>query len=35
MATRGLLIVGLRGRYTEGWVWFLSTLLFGLLHLPN
>lgn len=35
LATRGLLIVGLRGRYTEGWVWFLSTLLFGLLHLPN
>ena len=35
LATRGLLVVGLRARYTEGWVWFLSTLLFGLMHLPN
>lgn len=35
MATRGALIVGLRGRLTEPMVWFLSTLLFGLMHLPN
>jgi membrane protease YdiL (CAAX protease family) len=35
MATRGALIVGLRGQLTEPWVWFISTLLFGLLHLPN
>lgn len=35
MATRGARIVGLRGQLTEPWVWFLSTLLFGLLHLPN
>jgi membrane protease YdiL (CAAX protease family) len=35
LATRGLLLVGLRARCTEGWAWFLSTLLFGLLHLPN
>lgn len=35
MATRGALIVGLRGTLTEPWVWFISTLLFGLMHLPN
>lgn len=35
LATRGALIVGLRGRLTEPWVWFASTLLFGLMHLPN
>ena len=35
MATRGALIVGLRGKLTEPWVWFYSTLLFALLHLPN
>jgi CAAX protease family protein len=35
LATRGALIVGLRGRLTEPRVWFISTLLFGLMHLPN
>lgn len=35
LATRGALLVGLRGKLTEPWVWFLSTLLFGLMHLPN
>ena len=35
MANRGLLIVGLRARLGEGWVWFLSSLLFGLMHLTN
>lgn len=35
LATRGALLVGLRGTLTEPRVWFVSTLLFGLLHLPN
>ena len=30
--SRGLVIVGLRGSVSEGWVWFFSALLFGLLH---
>ncbi|MEQ6902081.1 CPBP family intramembrane glutamic endopeptidase [Nocardioides sp. YIM 152588] len=34
-ATRGVLITGFRGRYTEPVVWFWSCALFGLLHLPN
>jgi membrane protease YdiL (CAAX protease family) len=32
LLTRGLMIVGFRGSLAEGWVWFLSSLLFGLLH---
>lgn len=32
---RGLLLVALRTRFTEGLVWFLSTLLFGVMHLVN
>lgn len=35
LMTRGILVVGFRGRYVEAKVWFLSSLLFGLLHLPN
>lgn len=35
LATRGVLIVGFRGRYVETRVWLLSTLCFALLHLPN
>ncbi len=35
LATRGLLLVGLRSRLSEGWVWFLTSLLFGLMHLVN
>ncbi|MFD4960174.1 CPBP family intramembrane glutamic endopeptidase [Microbacterium sp. NPDC058389] len=35
MANRGLLVVALRSRLGEGWVWFLSSLLFGLMHLTN
>ena len=35
MATRGLLLVGLRSRLHEGWVWFLSSALFALMHLTN
>ena len=33
--TRGLLIVGARGNLHERWVWVVSCLLFGLLHVPN
>ena len=32
LLTRGLMIVGFRGSVSEGWVWFLSTLSFALLH---
>jgi membrane protease YdiL (CAAX protease family) len=30
--TRGLMLVGFRGGMSEGWVWFLTCALFGLLH---
>ena len=33
--TRGQLLVALRSRFGETGVWFFSTLLFSLLHLPN
>jgi uncharacterized protein len=32
---RGMLLVGLRRRLPELWVWLLSSLIFGLLHLLN
>jgi membrane protease YdiL (CAAX protease family) len=35
ITTRGLLLTGLRSRLNEGWVWFLSTALFALMHLLN
>ena len=35
ITTRGLLLTGLRSRLNEGWVWFLSTALFALMHLVN
>ena len=35
MATRGVLIVALRAKLGEGWVWFISSTLFGLMHLTN
>lgn len=35
ISSRGALITGFRARYTEPMVWFLSCLLFALLHLPN
>ncbi|TCJ23871.1 CPBP family intramembrane metalloprotease [Microbacterium sp. PI-1] len=35
IVNRGLLVVGFRSRLGEGWVWFLTSLLFGLSHLVN
>ena len=35
MASRGLLLVGFRGALSERQVWLWTSLLFGLLHLPN
>jgi membrane protease YdiL (CAAX protease family) len=35
LLTRGQLIVAARGTLHEGWVWFASSLTFGLLHAPN
>jgi len=32
---RGSLIIGLRSKYREDMVWFISTLLFAALHIPN
>lgn len=35
LTTRGLLLTGLRAGLSEGWVWFLSTLAFGVMHYAN
>ena len=35
ITTRGLLLTGLRSRMNEGWVWFITTALFALMHLMN
>jgi membrane protease YdiL (CAAX protease family) len=35
ITTRGLLLTALRSQLTEGWVWFLSSALFALMHLIN
>lgn len=35
MANRGLLLVGLRSRLGEGWVWFITSALFAVMHLTN
>ncbi|MDC7803766.1 CPBP family intramembrane metalloprotease [Sphingomonas sp. BLCC-B65] len=35
LTTRGVLLVALRSRLSEVWVWFLTSALFGLMHLVN
>lgn len=35
IVNRGLLLVGFRTRLSEGWVWFLTSAMFGLGHLVN
>lgn len=35
LTTRGLLLTALRSRLSEGWVWFITTALFALMHLIN
>ncbi|WP_312182780.1 CPBP family intramembrane glutamic endopeptidase [Arthrobacter sp.] len=35
IVNRGLLLVGFRTRVSEGWVWFLTSALFGLSHFVN
>ncbi|RZU65600.1 hypothetical protein EV379_1934 [Microterricola gilva] len=35
LTARGLLLTALRSRLHEGWVWFLTSLCFGLFHLVN
>jgi membrane protease YdiL (CAAX protease family) len=35
MTSRGLMIVALRSRLSEVWVWFISSAAFGLMHFMN
>ncbi|WP_066302399.1 CPBP family intramembrane glutamic endopeptidase [Arthrobacter luteolus] len=35
IVNRGLLLVGFRTRLSEGWVWFLTSAMFGLTHFVN
>lgn len=35
LMARGLVLTAFRARLHEGWVWFLTSLLFGLMHLAN
>ncbi|MFG6503018.1 CPBP family intramembrane glutamic endopeptidase [Microbacterium sp. P05] len=35
MMARGLVLTAFRARLGEGWVWFLTSALFGLMHLVN
>lgn len=35
LMARGLLLTGLRSRLREGWVWFITSALFGVMHLVN
>lgn len=35
IVNRGLLLVGLRSRLSEGWVWFITSALFAMMHFVN
>lgn len=35
LMARGLVLTAFRAQLTEGWVWFLSSALFGLMHVAN
>lgn len=35
LMARGLVLTAFRSRLSEGWVWFLTSALFGLMHLGN
>lgn len=35
ITTRGLLLTALRSRMSEGWVWFITTACFALMHMVN
>jgi len=35
LMTRGLVLTAFRSRLREGWAWFLSSVLFGVMHLVN
>ncbi|WP_394194540.1 CPBP family intramembrane glutamic endopeptidase [Microbacterium foliorum] len=35
LMARGLLLTAFRSQLSEGWVWFLTSALFGLMHLAN
>ena len=35
LTTRGLLLVALRSRFSEVWVWLISSVAFGLMHYMN
>lgn len=35
MMSRGLVLTAFRSRLGEGWAWFLSGALFGLMHIAN
>ncbi|MGN6220582.1 MAG: lysostaphin resistance A-like protein [Microbacterium sp.] len=35
LMARGLVLTAFRAQLAEGWVWFLSSALFGLMHLAN
>ena len=35
LTSRGLVLTSFRSQLSEGWTWFLSSALFGLMHLVN